>query len=110
MHTVDYSKIDYRGLKDEGAFIFQMLYFPYILKGKKQANIEILCFGKNNYGWQARILNDKSKKGSISNGTTYVIIEDALNDAIKGVVDELVEDPDLREMIFTQEKVRQESN
>ncbi len=96
---IDYDKINYRGFQNKGALVYQVHYFPFMIAGKKQAIIHILDFG-DDYGSQAKLLNTYSNKGSVSSGKTFKTVENALNDVIKLILDELLEDPEIRDFII----------
>lgn len=94
---IDYSKIDYMGLADD-AVLCEIKNFEFAVKDKVRAYIQVLEFGDGKYGSQARFHTDVNTRwGSISSCELFATPEEALNDVLKLVISELLNDPAFKE-------------
>ncbi len=94
--NIDYSKIDYQGLKEEGAVLYRVYHFSFRIANELKASIQVLEF-EHGYGSQAKLFNihnSKSNKKSVSSGQTFKTVENAINDCIKLIKVELIEERD----------------
>lgn len=92
---LDFSKINFQGLDTTNKIVmFQVYHFPFYVNYGKQAHIQIMQ-KEDGYGSQAKILNNYSKMGSVSSGKTFATAEEAMNDVIKLVLNEILEDPNI---------------
>ena len=86
------------GLSKKGAEICKVENFEFAVKDKIRAYIQVLDFGSGKFGCQARFHADVNTKwGSISSGKLFETAEDAINDVLKLVIGELINDPNFRE-------------
>lgn len=92
---LDQSKIKcklYTGL------VYQVHHFTYLIATTKIAHIEVFEFAPNSFGSQATIRSEYTKVGAVSSGRAFGTIEEAINDVVALLEDQIIDDPFVREI------------